>query len=127
MPGVEAVQPSTLLAGSAIFVLLYNALAAALPRRAPGPWPPPVAAECAREARLQAAVARRVRTAGDAAAQLVAVATALVARRLSGAALCLQGLHASACAPACRMGRTSAKFVTAGLRYAGQPAPIRHG
>jgi len=101
---VEAVQPSTLLAGGAIFVLLYNALAAALPRRAPGPWPPPAAAERAREARLQAAVARRVRAAGDAAARLVATATALVARRLSGLPLCLQRLRASAWAPACPNG-----------------------
>lgn len=78
-------QPSTLAAGSAIFVLLFNAVAAALPRRSPGPWPPPAAAERAREARLQAAVARRVRAAADAAARVAAAAVALVARRLSGA------------------------------------------
>ncbi|KAK9843508.1 hypothetical protein WJX81_006624 [Elliptochloris bilobata] len=78
--GVEVVQPTTLAAGGAIFVLLYNALASALPRRTL----PSTAVERAHEDRLQAAVARRVRSLGDAIAPAAAATVALVARRLSG-------------------------------------------
>ncbi|CAL8467263.1 g6799 [Coccomyxa elongata] len=91
--GVELLQPSSAVAGAALFALLYSALARAwtarrpLPVRQllldPGEEASPSAA-AAREAELQRRVAGCLCAAADAVAPYVAAVVALVTRRLSG-------------------------------------------
>ncbi|BDA40448.1 hypothetical protein COCOBI_01-1010 [Coccomyxa sp. Obi] len=66
--GVELLQPSSAVAGAALFALLYSALARAWSARRP----------------LPRRVAGRVRDAADAVAPYIAAVAALVTRRLSG-------------------------------------------
>ncbi|EIE26867.1 hypothetical protein COCSUDRAFT_59374 [Coccomyxa subellipsoidea C-169] len=89
--GVDLLQPSSALAGAALFALLYSALARAWSQRRPTvremldeeeEGSPSAAA--AREAALQRHVAGRVRAAADAVAPVIAAVAGLVARRLSG-------------------------------------------